>query len=389
MSHEQDQNNLLTSLLVNRQVPEYVREEHPLFISFLKAYYEFLENEQTSQKNDLTNESKNLRLVQDIDYSLDSFEDNFLNTFANLVPKSTSVSKEFLIKNILPLYLAKGSERSFELVFRLIFGVDAEIQITGDQVLRASDSSFQSSRVLSISPIISTFYIGDGVKNTFKLPQTVDEKDIAVKLNGVPQTSITNFVLKKEDREIVFVTTPASGDDIRVEFSQFNESLLINREVKGVTSNATVVIDSVFPKLIDEISLIELNFDRKLTTGNFSQFEEIRTTIVDDGTIINVSSNIVSSVIDINVTSPGANYNVGDPVLITAGGFSRNASAQVASVGTVFAANPDIDESGAGFKIGGLLSGGSAANGFILYSITDQDTTGNNSPNTFVLMGQT
>ena len=389
MSHVQEQDKLLTSLLVEKQVPEFVRDEHPLFITFLEAYYEFLENEQGTQNNDLTTESKRLRLVQDIDSSLQSFEDNFLNTFANLVPKSTTASKEFLIKNVLPLYLAKGSERSFKLAFRLIFGVDAEIESPGDQVLRASDSDFQSSKVLSISPIISTFYVGDGTQNIFLLPQIVDETEIVVKVNGATQTSLTDYFLRKEDKQIVFYTPPTSGSDIRVEFSQFNEALLINREVKGVTSNATVVIDSVFPKLIDEISLIELNFARKLTTGNFSQFEEIRTTVVDNETVINVSSNVVSSVLEVNVVDGGLSYNVGDPVLITAGGFSRNATAQVASVGTIFAANGQIVDSGAGFKTGGLLSGGDDANGFILYSITNQDTTGNNTPNTFVLMGQT
>ena len=45
-----------TSLLVNRQVPEFVRDDHPLFVAFLEAYYEFLENKQGSQKNDLTNQ---------------------------------------------------------------------------------------------------------------------------------------------------------------------------------------------------------------------------------------------------------------------------------------------------------------------------------------------
>ena len=35
-----------TSLLINRQVPEIVREEHLNFIAFLEAYYEFLENKQ-------------------------------------------------------------------------------------------------------------------------------------------------------------------------------------------------------------------------------------------------------------------------------------------------------------------------------------------------------
>ena len=91
--------SLKTSLLVNRQVPEFVREEHPLFISFLEAYYEFLENEQGSQNNDGTKISKDLRFVQDVDSSIGAFESNFLNTYANLVPKDAIADKSFLIKN--------------------------------------------------------------------------------------------------------------------------------------------------------------------------------------------------------------------------------------------------------------------------------------------------
>ena len=68
-----------TSLLVNRQVPEFIREEHPLFISFLEAYYEFLENKQGTQKNDLTTKSKELRNLSDVDSSIDEFEDSFFN----------------------------------------------------------------------------------------------------------------------------------------------------------------------------------------------------------------------------------------------------------------------------------------------------------------------
>jgi hypothetical protein len=39
-----------TSLLINRQVPEFVREEHPNFIAFLEAYYEFLEKNKVHKK---------------------------------------------------------------------------------------------------------------------------------------------------------------------------------------------------------------------------------------------------------------------------------------------------------------------------------------------------
>ena len=62
------------SALIYQQVPEYVREEYPLFISFLEAYYEFLETKQGIQKNDLMAQAKDLRYLNDVDESIDDFE---------------------------------------------------------------------------------------------------------------------------------------------------------------------------------------------------------------------------------------------------------------------------------------------------------------------------
>jgi len=116
-----------TSLLVNKQVPEYVREEYPLFISFLEAYYEFLEQAQGTQKNDVLKQSKDLRYLSDVDASITTFEESFFNMYASLIPRDVQVSKETLIKNVLPLYLARGNEKSFKLLFRLLFGDEVEV----------------------------------------------------------------------------------------------------------------------------------------------------------------------------------------------------------------------------------------------------------------------
>jgi hypothetical protein len=53
--------NLKTSVLVNKQIPEYIREEYPAFITFVEAYYEFLENKQGTNNNDLTNKVKRFK----------------------------------------------------------------------------------------------------------------------------------------------------------------------------------------------------------------------------------------------------------------------------------------------------------------------------------------
>ena len=40
-----DSSNNKTSYLVNDQLPEFVRRDHPLFVQFLESYYKFLEQD--------------------------------------------------------------------------------------------------------------------------------------------------------------------------------------------------------------------------------------------------------------------------------------------------------------------------------------------------------
>ena len=131
------------STLIYQQVPEYVREEYPLFISFLEAYYEFLETKQGTQKNDLLAQAKDIRYLTDVDESIDEFERNFFETFAYLLPRDVTVDKAFLIKNLLPLYLSKGSESSFKFLFRLLFGQELDIKYPKNEILRASDGKWE------------------------------------------------------------------------------------------------------------------------------------------------------------------------------------------------------------------------------------------------------
>jgi hypothetical protein len=136
------------SLLINKQVPEFVREEYPVFISFLEAYYEFLENKQGTKKNDLLTKAKELKDISDVDISIEDFEEQFLNTYASYLPKDAQVDKALLIKNVLPLYLAKGNEKSFKLLFRLLFNDEVDIILPKNNVLKASDGKWTVDNIL-------------------------------------------------------------------------------------------------------------------------------------------------------------------------------------------------------------------------------------------------
>ena len=115
------------SSVVSRQIPEFIREDYPTFVAFVEAYYEFLQ----TQGVDLSS-------VKDLDKTLDSFIDQFKKELAHNFPNTVS-DERFLLAHIKDQYLAKGSEASYKLLFRLLFGKKVELSYPGTQMLRASD----------------------------------------------------------------------------------------------------------------------------------------------------------------------------------------------------------------------------------------------------------
>jgi hypothetical protein len=119
----------ISSLLAS-QLPEFVREDHQTFVSFLQAYYDYLETQ-----------SPDIKTLRDLDTTLDSFLKHFKNELAVNLP-NTVVSEKFLLQHIKEQYLAKGSEASFKLLFRLMFNKDVTVDYPAKQMLRASDGKW-------------------------------------------------------------------------------------------------------------------------------------------------------------------------------------------------------------------------------------------------------
>ena len=116
--------------LAASQLPEFIRAEYPTFVAFVEAYYEYLDNQ-----------SVDLRQVRDIDETLEDYIKFFKAELAHNYPVvSTDTNTErFLLKHIKEQYLAKGSESSYKLLFRLLYGKDVFIDYPGRQMLRVSD----------------------------------------------------------------------------------------------------------------------------------------------------------------------------------------------------------------------------------------------------------
>lgn len=118
------------SSLVSTQVPEFVRSDYQSFVAFLEAYYEYLETTQ-----------QNLEDLRDLDKTLDSFVRYFKDELAGKLPY-TAVDPRFLMEHIKEHYGAKGSESSYKLLFRILFGKEVSVDYPAKQMLRASDGKW-------------------------------------------------------------------------------------------------------------------------------------------------------------------------------------------------------------------------------------------------------
>ena len=384
--------DLKTSLLVNRQVPEFVRDEYPTFVAFLEAYYQFLEGTANTgtTANNLVTTAKSLRNIRDVDSSLDSFETNFYNTYGSLIPLDVQADKALLFKHLVPLYKAKGSDASFKLLFQLIFGVDIDVILPQNNVLKSSSSKWQIDNKLRINQDIASIYTGDGTTKIFTLAQIVGKDEITVYVDNVEQT---DFFVNKEYRKLIFTTAPAVNKIIRVVYDSFDTTLLNNRKVIGIKSGASAIIEQANRRIIsDTLNLglpVELLINAESLDGSFLNGEYVTIPIInpDDpyGNTINIEVSTFSIVKQFNVIDGGYNYQVGDPVIVTSGNASVNA------IGTVSSIFKGLIESVAVSRGGSVFSNLSpvavSGNGAVTLTVVVDgiDQSGVNSANSFIV----
>ncbi len=136
------------SALVLSQVPEFIGNDFPLFVSFVEEYYKFLEQDQGAQEV-----IQNALDYSDIDATIEPFLKFFISSYAKQIPETLISDKRFLVKKINDLYESKGSELSYQVLFRSLFNDDVTVKYPFENVLRASGGRFEirrSIRVLTV-----------------------------------------------------------------------------------------------------------------------------------------------------------------------------------------------------------------------------------------------
>ena len=134
------------SPFIESQFPLFYQEEGPIFIDFMKAYYEWMES-----SGNIINVSRSLLEYDDIDQTMETFLKYFKNKYINSLPENILGDKRLLIKHILDLYRSKGADASYKLLFRMIFNEDIDIYVPGQYIFKLSDNDWTVPRYIEVS----------------------------------------------------------------------------------------------------------------------------------------------------------------------------------------------------------------------------------------------
>jgi hypothetical protein len=340
------------SLLVRQQLPEYVRNDYDAFVTFVEAYYEWMD-----RSNNAIQVAKSIPDYINLDSTLNAFIDYFVKQFLPLFPADRLTNPEFLIQHAKEFYHAKGTEKAVALLFRLLYNQSIETFYPKTSVLRASDGKWSQASSLRLHPTVWTQETANGATARFRTLDTALGVTPTVYLNGVLQSS--GYLHSSDEPWITFTSTPVVNTEVKFTYAGdeikdlFNTGEIVVRFV-GLTSGATAVTESA-EVIIEEGTITQLDYATSSATGAFSHGENVRGRWVYDITnaqYVDIYGTLISYLADIEITNGGLGYNVGDPVIVTGGDPTTTATAIVESIYSALISNITITDGGCGYQVG-------------------------------------
>jgi hypothetical protein len=317
--------NNRVSNIVESQLPFFVRNDHPVFIAFLKGYFEYLEQaESTLNLGKAVERLKSLPDYMDIDRTHEELEEKFFDWFLESFPTDTVADRSLILKHVKDYYRARGTEKALKFFMQAVYGLSAEVYYPKLDILRASGGVWYIQKSLRISGI------------------TVD---------GVANTDLTGLQL--------FTSTRIRGD----------------------TSNASAIVESA-----DRFYESGILIDELVISGimdNFENSEVVWANVTIQGETVQVKANVLGGGISTaTITTPGTGYSVGQTIPIE-DSDGTGAVLKVSSVTSGNLSSVIALYGGAGFRVDDttLISGGGGVDANV--KVFSVDESGTYHPNTY------
>ena len=260
--------NNYISTIVENQLPEFIRADHPTFVTLLKKYYEYME-----QTNKTLRVGKDLYDYMDVDTTREDLVKYFKTKIIPNFPEETELSTEKLVKAARFFYSKKGSADSFKFLFRTLYGQEADVYFPKEDVLKASDGKWKLPQAIRLAFTDKSSLVVGGNVNVFATSaNTVRANGFNIFSKGITANSyirIDDFRRKVISinaagdflkTDIPFANTKDANGDLIIstfdsaklykvelsEYTNFNIKLLERRLGIGETSRTSCVIEKAF-----------------------------------------------------------------------------------------------------------------------------------------------
>ena len=389
------------SNLINSQVPDFVLEDHPLFLDFVKAYYQLMESAEIQLTNigdpdiiKLEGSAGGSIHLDGTNVNSDDEEDNILledtsyGDFVNgetITGGTSGATSTVLIEDVddgARLFVSHQNKfKEGELITGSSSGAQATIgkyranpiqniqQLLDyadvDKTISGFLSKFRNSFLTSVPENlhgdISKQKLIKNIKTLYQAKGTKRASEIFFKLLFNEPAEIRypkDEMLRVSDgkwdtRKIIRALQVGTADAANLVGQTITQA---NDPTSSTVNEATAIVEDVFKFLIGGVEVTELVVGDDSVSGTFIAGSTITgTDNTDEDVLVSLT---VSSIIDEKtITNDGALYNEDDTVEITAGG--SGASVKIGTIGPGTIQEVLVDTGGSGYAVGDNINFGS------------------------------
>jgi len=389
-------NNKL-STLIKHQAPDFVLNEHPRFLEFIKQYYTFMESAEIAVTSVQTTDGVLLESETDLEPSallLDASRISSGNTTEGNGDKVLQESSSYgkfergetvtgSTSNATATVLVEDLSNGKLFITAQDKFIDGETIVGATSTASATLDNYRPNPVQNIQQL-TNFRDPDKALSNFltkfrnefmatlpeKLDSNINKRNLIKNIRSVylaKGTAKANEVFFKmlfnENSETIY----PRENMLRVSDGKFDskkilraiESIgtpndLIGRTITGITSGATAVVETINTFNIGGINTNEFILNEDTIVGTFVADETIQGTKTDtDDTYIKLVLTSIPSVL--TISTDGANYSPSDTVTISdTGGVGANI--QIDEVGLGSLTDIFIGNGGSGYAIGDVIN---------------------------------
>jgi len=380
------------SNLINSQVPDFVLEDHPLFLDFVKAYYQLMESAEITLTNIgdpdhlvLEGTTAGKIVIDGTNVSKDDGGDNVLledtsyGDFINgetITGSSSGATTTVLVEDVddgARLFVAHQNKL---VAGEIITGSSSGAQATiGRYTANPIQNIQQLLDYADVDKTINRFLIN--FRNAFltsvpdKIHDSLERRNLTKNIKSLYQAKGTKraseIFFKLLFNETAEIRYP-KDEMLRVSDGKWDTKKILRCLAVGtsepanlvgqtITQNdSTAIVEDVFKFLIGGVEVTELVLGDDSVSGTFIAGENITGTDNTDSNVI-VTLTVSSIINEKTITDDGALYNEEDTVEITAGG--TGASVKVGTIGPGTIQEVLVDTGGSGYAVGDTVNFGS------------------------------